>query len=157
VAAARRFRDQRRCCGAGVPGRHLHVDLPYQLGFHGKRCAKARGSVAHGPARGSAYGIVLPLFVPRDVSPTGPRQSDLEDSYLRVLSELFRGEGLALPAAAPGRACTLGCRSKARDRWRTRPNRSTLGGAGVRIVGLVTRSTTRSPARRATRGSSTTA
>lgn len=117
----------------------LHVDLPYQLGFHGKPLREGTGQAALAELRsGAVAGVVLPLFVPRDVSPTGPRTSDLEDSYLRVLHELFGGEGLALPGCGE----TSGVRTwlsfegagpladapEALDAWVAR---------GVRIVGLV--------------------
>ena len=117
----------------------LHVDLPYELGFHGKPLREGTGQASLGALRaGGAYGVVLPLFVPHDVSPTGPRQSDLEDSYLRVLSELFHGEGLALPGCgqAPGihtwlsfeGAGPLADAPQSLDAWVAR---------GIRIVGLV--------------------
>lgn len=68
---------------------NLHVDLPYQLGFHGKPLREGTGQAALGKLRsGGVSGVVLPLFVPHDVSPTGPRKVDVEESYLRVLGEL---------------------------------------------------------------------
>ena len=117
----------------------LHVDLPYQLGFHAKPLREGTGQAALGALRsGAVSGIVLPLFVPHDVSATGPRQSDLEDSYLRVLHELFGGEGLALP----GCGATTGVRT-----WLSFEGAGPLAQApdsldawvarGVRIVGLV--------------------
>ena len=52
----------------------LHVDLPYQLVFHGKPLREGSGQAALAALqRGNVTGVVLPLFVPRDVSPTGPR------------------------------------------------------------------------------------
>jgi membrane dipeptidase len=82
--------------------------------------------------------VVLPLFVPRSVSPTGPRPRDLEESYLRVLGELFDGEGLALPGCGAGRgvrtwlsfegAGPLAEAPESLDAWVAR---------GVRVVGLV--------------------
>jgi membrane dipeptidase len=85
-------------------------------------------------------GVVLPLFVPRDVSPTGPRLEDLEQSYLRVLAELQAGDGLALPGCGdpgPDRVRTwlsfegagpLADAPESLDAWVAR---------GVRVVGLV--------------------
>ena len=57
----------------------LHVDLPYQHGFHEKplREGSQQASLTQLQA-GHFSGVVLPLFVPRDVSPTGPRAVDLE-------------------------------------------------------------------------------
>jgi len=117
----------------------LHVDLPYQLGFHGKPLREGTGQAGLGKLRsGAVSGIVLPLFVPRDVSATGPRKSDLEDSYLRVLHELFEGEGLALPGCGE----TTGVRT-----WLSFEGAGPLADApesldawvarGIRIVGLV--------------------
>jgi membrane dipeptidase len=117
----------------------LHVDLPYQVGFHQKRLREGTGQAALSELRaGGVRGVVLPLFVPRDVSPMGPRLQDLEDSYQRVLGELFGGDGLALPGCAE----TSGIRTwlsfegagplandpSSLDAWVAR---------GVRVVGLV--------------------
>jgi membrane dipeptidase len=40
--------------------------------------------------RGGVAGVVLPLFVPRDASPSGPRAADLEQSYAQVRDALLR-------------------------------------------------------------------
>ncbi len=117
----------------------LHVDLPYQLGFHGKPLRQGTGQAALPALRsGNVAGVVLPLFVPRDVSATGPRAEDLESSYLRVLRELFAGDGLELPGCGPDRgvrtwlsfegAGPLAEHPEFLDAWVAR---------GVRIVGLV--------------------
>ncbi len=124
---------------ATYPVVDLHVDLPYQLGFHGKPLRQGMGQASLTDLRaGAVVGVVLPLFVPHDVSPTGPRKSDLEDSYLRVLGELFHGDGLALPGCgeAPGvqtwlsfeGAGPLADAPESLDAWVAR---------GIRIVGLV--------------------
>jgi membrane dipeptidase len=117
----------------------LHVDLPYQRGYHAHPLREGTGQASLSKLRaGGVAGVVLPLFVPRDVSATGPRLSDLEDQYLRVLDELFHGEGLALPgcgATAELRtwlsfegAGPLATAPESLDAWVAR---------GVRIVGLV--------------------
>lgn len=117
----------------------LHVDLPYQLGFHGKPLRQGTGQAAlDGLRAGGVSGVVLPLFVPRDVFPTGPRLRDLEDSYLRVLAELNAGEGLALPGCGESAAVRtwlsfegagpLADAPDSLDAWVAR---------GVRVVGLV--------------------
>lgn len=117
----------------------LHVDLPYQIGFHGKTLRQGSGQAALAALeRGNVSGVVLPLFVPRDVSPTGPRAEDLEASYLRVLEELFKGQGLELPGCGGvdgvrtwlsfEGAGPLAAEPEALDAWVAR---------GVRIVGLV--------------------
>lgn len=124
---------------ASFPVVDLHVDLPYQLGFHGKPLREGSGQASLAELRaGGVTGVVLPLFVPRDVSASGPRKSDLEDQYLRVLAELFQGEGLALPGCgeAPGvrtwlsfeGAGPLADAPESLTAWVAR---------GVRIVGLV--------------------
>jgi membrane dipeptidase len=124
---------------ATFPVVDLHVDLPYQLGFHGKPLREGTGQAALTALRaGAVEGVVLPLFVPRNVSPTGPRKRDLEDAYLRVLAELFHGEGLELPGCGskPGvetwlsfeGAGPLADAPESLDAWVAR---------GVRVVGLV--------------------
>jgi len=76
----------------------LHVDLPYQLVFHGHDLTEGTGQAALAKLRaGGVAGVVLPLFVPRNVSAAGPRASDLESSYQRVLQALFLDQGLKLP------------------------------------------------------------
>jgi membrane dipeptidase len=117
----------------------LHVDLPYQLGYHGKTLRQGTGQAALDALRaGNVRGVVLPLFVPRQVSPTGPRLVDLEESYLRVLLELQQGPELALPGCGE----TAGVRT-----WLSFEGAGPLAEApetlsawvarGVRIVGLV--------------------
>jgi membrane dipeptidase len=117
----------------------LHVDLPYQLGFHGKPLREGTGQASLAALRaGNVFGVVLPLFVPHDVSPTGPRKSDLEDSYLRVLGELFHGQGMALPGCGDAEgvhtwlsfegAGPLADAPESLEAWVAR---------GVRVVGLV--------------------
>jgi membrane dipeptidase len=117
----------------------LHVDLPYQLGYHGHPLAEGMGQASLSALRaGAAAGVVLPLFVPHDVSPTGPRASDLEDQYLRVLGELFLSSGLELPGCGATRklrtwlsfegAGPLAAAPESLDAWVAR---------GIRVVGLV--------------------
>lgn len=120
----------------------LHVDLPYQHGFHEK--ALRQGSQQAGLAQlqaGRFSGVVLPLFVPRDVSPTGPRALDLEQQYLRVLRELMApAGGFGLPGCGDARGSSI-------DTWLSFEGAGPLAEApesltawvarGVRIVGLV--------------------
>ncbi|HYP90734.1 MAG TPA: membrane dipeptidase, partial [Polyangiaceae bacterium] len=121
----------------------LHVDLPYQLVFHGHELTEGSGQAALAKLReGGVSGVVLPLFVPRNVSPEGPRAVDLEDSYERVLRALFLDQGLALPGCRDGGAPSAHVRTwlsfegagpladapEALDGWVAR---------GVSIVGLV--------------------
>jgi membrane dipeptidase len=117
----------------------LHVDLPYQLASHSKPLRQGTGQAALPALRsGRVSGVVLPLFVPRDVSAVGPRAEDLESSYLGVLRELFAGEGFELPGCGAEQgvrtwlsfegAGPLAERPEMLDAWVAR---------GVRIVGLV--------------------
>lgn len=77
----------------------LHVDLPYQLGYKGARFEQGIGQFpASELARAGVIGVVLPLFVPARVSPTGPRLEDLEASHQRVVEAISR----TLPYASPG-------------------------------------------------------
>jgi membrane dipeptidase len=117
----------------------LHVDLPYQLGFHGHALREGVGQASLDKLRaGGVTGVVLPLFVPRAVSPTGPRVQDLEAQYQRVQRELFRNEGFKLPGCGASDgvrtwlsfegAGPLAEAPESLDAWVAR---------GVRLVGLV--------------------
>ena len=80
----------------------LHVDLSYQTNFRGGAFAEATGQFrAADLARAGVVGVVLPLFVPRQVSDTGPRVSDYESSYARVYGELARTQPFRLPGCVP--------------------------------------------------------
>ena len=75
---------------APFPVVDLHVDLSYQLNFKHQRFAAEMGQFsASAVRRGGVVGVVLPLFVPRAASPTGPRVADLEQSYSRVRDALL--------------------------------------------------------------------
>jgi membrane dipeptidase len=85
-----------------VPVVDLHVDLSYQFNFKAKEFASSSGQFSIAALqRGGVSGVVLPLYVPRDASPNGPRLADLERSYLRVSRALVHTP----PFAAPG--CTM--------------------------------------------------
>jgi membrane dipeptidase len=87
---------------APVPVVDLHVDLSYQVTYHGRPPERASGQLvagALGPA--GVAGLVLPLFVPYEVSPTGPRLQDLESSYAKLLEVLRTTEPYSLPGAPP--------------------------------------------------------
>jgi membrane dipeptidase len=117
----------------------LHVDLPYQLGFQGKSFRAGSGQASLAALRsGGAVGVVLPLFVPRSVSPTGPRVSDLEDSYLRVLSELLPNQGFAAPGCGEGGAVRTWLALEGAGPLADAPESLAAWVArGVRVVGLV--------------------
>jgi membrane dipeptidase len=89
---------------APFPVVDLHVDLSYQYNFKNKDFASSAGQFStRAMQRGGVAGVVLPLFVPRDASPDGPRIADLERSYARVSQAL-----LHTPPFAPA-----GCSVKA--------------------------------------------
>jgi len=80
----------------------LHTDLSYQANFRGRSFAEGVGQFrAADLARAGVVGVVLPLFVPRDASSSGPRLTDLERSYQRVFSALARTEPYRLPGCIP--------------------------------------------------------
>ena len=82
-----------------VPVVDLHVDLSYQANYRGQDFSRGTGQYpAAELQRAGVVGVVLPLYIPRDVSPTGPRPEDLERSYGRVFAEL---SGVA-PYRLPG-------------------------------------------------------
>lgn len=88
--------------GAPYPVVDLHVDLSYQYNFKGQGFAAPAGQFsASALRRGGVSAVVLPLFVPRDASATGPRLSDLERSYERVNHALHN-----TPPFAPA-GCTV--------------------------------------------------
>jgi membrane dipeptidase len=80
----------------------LHVDLSYQTNFRGGAFAEGSGQFrARDLVRAGVVGVVLPLFVPREVAPNGPRASDYESSYARVYGELARTPPFRLPGCLP--------------------------------------------------------
>ena len=83
----------------------LHVDLPYQLGYKSRSFARGTGQFsARALARAGVVGVVLPLFVPASVSPSGVRLEDLDGSYRRVVRAIAATE----PYQAPGCAASSG-------------------------------------------------
>jgi membrane dipeptidase len=80
----------------------LHVDLSYQTNYRGQPFASGSGQFrAAELVRAGVVGVVLPLFVPREVSPDGPRSSDFESSYARVYGELGATSPFRLPGCLP--------------------------------------------------------
>ncbi len=65
----------------------LHVDLPYQVGYKQRTLNRGQGQYVAGWLENAGVeGVVLPLYVPHEVSPRGPRLRDLEASYQRMLA-----------------------------------------------------------------------
>jgi membrane dipeptidase len=126
--------------GTAYPVVDLHVDLSYQYNFKGKEFADGGGQFSVSALKqGGVAGVVLPLFVPRSVSPTGPRIEDLERSYDRVKAALdhsasfiepgcsTRGQGVRTFLAFEGSGPLAGD-PDALTHWANR---------GLRIAGLV--------------------
>lgn len=100
-----------RLVSAQTPPRvvDLHVDLPYQINYKGASILHASGQTEAAWLLGSGVaGLVLPLYVPHEVSPTGPRMLDLETSYARMLGLLQQTAPYLVPGQAPanGRVAT---------------------------------------------------
>lgn len=118
----------------------LHVDLSYQYNFKGKDFADASGQFSAAAAkRGQVVAVVLPLFVPRNASPSGPRLADLERSYQRVNQALQHSSEFLPPGCGPTGhgvrtffafegAGPLAGDPESLSSWATR---------GLRVVGLV--------------------
>jgi membrane dipeptidase len=88
----------------------LHVDLSYQLNYKHQGLERGSGQYLAGEALASGVaGVVLPLYVPKDVSPEGPRLEDFEASYQRLTLALQATPPYSLPG------------SKLPDRVRTWP------------------------------------
>lgn len=85
-----------------VPVVDLHVDLSYQVNYKGRDLARGVGQyVAADLLRSGVRGVVLPLYIPRSVSPEGPRTEDLEASRKHLLDLLPQTAPYALPGCAP--------------------------------------------------------
>lgn len=118
----------------------LHVDLSYQVNFKGRDAG--RGSGQYDVAwlrRAGVRGVVLPLYVPRDVSPSGPAMKHLEGSYAKMRELLPALPGYELGLCGPSArdagvqfafegAEPLGWELDSVERWIQR---------GVRSFGLV--------------------
>lgn len=118
----------------------LHVDLSYQLNFRGRSFAEGSGQFrAADLVRAGVVGAVLPLFVPRDASSSGPRVADLETSYARVYGALATTEPYRLPGCIPRAG---GVRTwlafEGAGQLASEPNALVAWAArGVRVAGLV--------------------
>lgn len=71
----------------------LHVDLPWQLHYKGRSLDLDKGMMtARGMASGKVAGVVLPMYIPDRVHPSGPVAGDLDD-MLATLDKLMRRPG----------------------------------------------------------------
>jgi membrane dipeptidase len=76
----------------------LHVDLSYRVGYGGGTLGHGSGQyVASRLRTANVSGVVLPLFVPKRVAPEGPRASDFDASFERLISLIPRTPPYALP------------------------------------------------------------
>ena len=118
----------------------LHVDLSYQFNFKSRDFAWNGGQFSiEAMRRGGVSGVVLPLFVPRDASATGPRAADLERSYVRVSEALQRTPPFAPAGCAtePGRVRTFFAFEGAGPLADDPDSLQLWAKRGLRIVGLV--------------------
>ncbi len=118
----------------------LHVDLSYQYNFEQRPFARGTGQFSVAALeQGGVAGVVLPLFVPRDASPSGPRREDLERSYQRVSEAIAHTPPFA-PAgcSAPGdRVRTFFAFEGSGPLASTPDALATWASRGLRVVGLV--------------------
>lgn len=123
-----------------VPVIDLHVDLSYQ--HHYKRRSFARGTGQYPAtelARAGVAGLVLPLYVPRKVSPEGPRLVDLQRSYQGVLAALRESPVYAPPGCGEpgGKVRTWLAFEGAAPLAQDPSSVSSWAARGVRLFGLV--------------------
>lgn len=118
----------------------LHVDLSYQSNYQGRTFADGTGQFrAADLAAAGVVGVVLPLFVPKDVSPVGPRLEDLEKSYQRVYGELAASRAYRLPGCIPaaGRVRTFLAFEGAGPIAGKPAELASWAARGLRVLGLV--------------------
>ena len=78
----------------------LHVDLSYQVNYRKGSIANASGQLLAGELIASGVvGLVLPLYIPQEVSAEGPRMLDIESSYCRMFELLAATPPYSVPGA----------------------------------------------------------
>ncbi|HTA91505.1 MAG TPA: membrane dipeptidase [Polyangiaceae bacterium] len=125
---------------APFPVVDLHVDLSYEHNFKGKPFELGSGQFSvRALQQGGVSGVVLPLFVPRDASPDGPRLADLERSYARVSEALAHTPPFSAPGcSAPSGSVRTFFAFEGAGPLATDPDALSLWASrGLRIVGLV--------------------
>jgi membrane dipeptidase len=123
-----------------MPVVDLHVDASYQFNFKGREFAAPGGQFSVEAIQlGGVSGVVLPLFVPRNASPAGPRLADLERSYRRLSEALLRTPPFASAgcAASPGAVRTFYAFEGAGPLADDPDSLQLWAKRGLRIVGLV--------------------
>lgn len=129
--------------GPPVPVVDLHVDVSYQFNFKGRDFAASNGQFSvEALRRGGVSAVVLPLYVPRGASATGPRVADLERSYLRVSQALqhtppFAPAGCIDRTGVPGTVRTFFAFEGAGPLADDPDSLQLWAKRGLRIVGLV--------------------
>jgi membrane dipeptidase len=79
----------------------LHVDLSYQINYKNKELAGGSGQYLVNELLSSGVeGVVLPLYIPRDVAPEGPRLADLERSHQAMVVALAKTKPYQLPGCS---------------------------------------------------------
>lgn len=130
---------------APIPVIDLHVDLPYRSGYANGTFEEGSGQFrAKDLVRSGLRGVVLPLYLPKDASPEGRTEAELERSYARVFGQLLKTSPYSLPGCGVGRA---GGSARGVETWlafegagQVEPNMATIRGwllRGVRVFGLV--------------------
>jgi membrane dipeptidase len=126
----------------------LHVDLSYRVGYGGGTLGGGSGQyVASRLRAGNVVGVVLPLFVPKRVAPEGPRASDFDASFERLISLIPRTPPYALPGCNAQDSARPGVRDRAVRTWLSFEGAGPLAedkdsvsrwtARGARIFGLV--------------------
>ncbi len=88
-----------------VPVVDLHVDLSYQVNYMERSVHAASGQLIAGELlEAGVYGLILPLYIPHDASPSGPRMVDIENSYATMMRLLRKTPPYTLPGCQPGAA-----------------------------------------------------
>lgn len=120
----------------------LHVDLSYQIHYKQKSVDRGSGQVIAGDLLDAAVsGLVLPLYVPHEVSSSGPRLLDLESSYASLYSKLDHQLPYAVPTCVelPNRVRTWFSLEGAAPFAEHPEQVATWVNGGVKIWGLVHR------------------
>jgi membrane dipeptidase len=123
-----------------VPIIDLHVDLSYQHNYQSKPFTHASGEFkADELMRAGVRGVVLPLYIPHEVSPSGPRLEDLEHSYATVFGALVKTPPYSLPGchSEPGKVSTWFAFEGAAPLASAPDQLAAWVARGVRLFGLV--------------------
>jgi len=123
-----------------IPIIDLHVDLSYQFNYKNQPFSRGSGEAqAADLARGGVVGMVLPLYIPKDVSARGPRLQGLESSYVSVFNALIKTPPYRLPGCTPQqRSVSTWLGFEGAEPLASAPEQLPLWVArGVRLFGLV--------------------